>query len=284
MKLFITDLDGTLLDEIEYVGEKNLQSLQELQKHGYTIVIATGRPFSSIEGLHLQEFNPYAITLNGSQIYTPEKQLCHSSPLTNEQTSKIYSYCEERDVTYLVYTDRDVYLYRPKKFMDVLYHMAKLHSHSEAEFIKNLQFAFDQHADVPLFDNAIKQRITLGDETVYKVEICHYDQDVFKAMEAQLDDSLSVSSSWPTNREITSANVHKGSALIKLCEILNCNIQDCVAIGDGRNDLELLQTAGYSIAMGNAKDFLKEHCDYITSNCNDSGVADAVTYILKQHM
>ena len=49
-----------------------------------------------------------------------------------------------------------------------------------------------------------------------------------------------------------------------------------MAIGDSENDLDVLQTAGYSVAMGNAEDGIKAVCDFVTASCNNDGVGRAI--------
>lgn len=54
-----------------------------------------------------------------------------------------------------------------------------------------------------------------------------------------------------------------------------------VAIGDSNNDLAMLEECDIAIAMGNAKDELKEKCDYVTKDYEHFGVAYAIKNILK---
>ena len=75
---------------------------------------------------------------------------------------------------------------------------------------------------------------------------------------------------------ITRAGVSKGKALNALLNHLNIAPEQVLAIGDGTNDISLLSTAGFSVAMQNAPEQLKELADYITSDVDSSGVAQAL--------
>lgn len=58
--------------------------------------------------------------------------------------------------------------------------------------------------------------------------------------------------------------------------------EDSIAIGDSRNDLDMLRYAGLGIAMGNAADEVKEAADAVTAACADDGVAAAIhRYVLE---
>ncbi|MBO5654834.1 MAG: HAD hydrolase family protein [Clostridia bacterium] len=67
----------------------------------------------------------------------------------------------------------------------------------------------------------------------------------------------------------------------KLAEILGVSRAETVAIGDGYNDVPMLEGAGLSIAMGNAPDDIKAMCHKVTLDNNSDGVAYAIEeYIL----
>ena len=50
-----------------------------------------------------------------------------------------------------------------------------------------------------------------------------------------------------------------------------------MAIGDSMNDIELIQAAGFGIAMGNAMDEVQEAADYVAKHIDQNGFADAVS-------
>lgn len=54
------------------------------------------------------------------------------------------------------------------------------------------------------------------------------------------------------------------------------DIKDTIAFGDGRNDIEMLETAGLGIAMGNAVDEAKAVADYVTARIEDDGIQKAL--------
>jgi hydroxymethylpyrimidine pyrophosphatase-like HAD family hydrolase len=54
-----------------------------------------------------------------------------------------------------------------------------------------------------------------------------------------------------------------------MCAKLGIPLEQCVAIGDGSNDLEFLQMAGKGIAMKNGKDAVKKAADEVMEWTND---------------
>lgn len=43
-------------------------------------------------------------------------------------------------------------------------------------------------------------------------------------------------------------------------------------MGDGPNDLQMMEYAGIGIAMGNAREEVKERADMVTSSINNDGI------------
>lgn len=73
--------------------------------------------------------------------------------------------------------------------------------------------------------------------------------------------------------DIANEDSSKGNAIIKLCEFLNIDLNDAVAIGDDFNDVTMFNVVGHSVAMGNANDEVKKYADEITKSNEEDGVA-----------
>ena len=73
--------------------------------------------------------------------------------------------------------------------------------------------------------------------------------------------------------DIANIEVNKGNAIKKLCEILDINLKDTIAIGDDYNDISMFKVAGYNVVMGNAIEEVKKYADEITLTNNQDGVA-----------
>jgi len=79
---------------------------------------------------------------------------------------------------------------------------------------------------------------------------------------------------------VIARGVSKGRALRALVSYLKIPLDGVVAIGDGANDVSLLEEAGLAIAMGNAHDELKGVADHITLDVDHNGVAQAIRVFL----
>ena len=73
----------------------------------------------------------------------------------------------------------------------------------------------------------------------------------------------------------------KGEALLSLAAGLGINREEVMAMGDGNNDLGLMNAAGVSVAMGNSSPEVLAAADFQTSDNEHDGVAEAINrYVL----
>ena len=79
---------------------------------------------------------------------------------------------------------------------------------------------------------------------------------------------------------IRSPEVNKGNALRKVSSITGVQLAEIAAIGDGPNDLEMLQTAGISFAVANSVEEVKRACTHVTTAPYGRGTAEAIEKIL----
>ncbi len=76
--------------------------------------------------------------------------------------------------------------------------------------------------------------------------------------------------------DLAPVGVSKASALAKVAADLGVEVTDVLAIGDGRNDVEMLRWAGRGVAMGQAPDEVKAAADTVTASWQDDGAAQAI--------
>jgi HAD superfamily hydrolase (TIGR01484 family) len=80
---------------------------------------------------------------------------------------------------------------------------------------------------------------------------------------------------------ITHEKASKGAAIKEIMLMLGLKKEEVIGIGDGYNDIPLLNAAGLKIAMGNSVPELLEIADEVTATVDDDGVAKAIEkYIL----
>lgn len=76
---------------------------------------------------------------------------------------------------------------------------------------------------------------------------------------------------WTAWLDIAPEGVSKASALAEVCRDLGVDAADVLALGDGRNDIEMLTWAGRGVALGDAPDEVKAIANAVTDRFDDGG-------------
>jgi Cof subfamily protein (haloacid dehalogenase superfamily) len=95
-------------------------------------------------------------------------------------------------------------------------------------------------------------------------------------MVARFDGRLYISTSLPYFLEFASPDVTKAAGLDFVAEHLGFARERTIAFGDGENDIELVDWAGYGVAVANAHDRVKELADFVCPSVDDEGVAQVL--------
>jgi Cof subfamily protein (haloacid dehalogenase superfamily) len=105
--------------------------------------------------------------------------------------------------------------------------------------------------------------------------------DAFEArVKAHFGDRLFISKSLPYFLEFASPRVTKGTGLQFLAEHLGFGPEETIAFGDGENDIELLEWAGYGVAVANAHERVLAVADFVSPSVDEEGVAQVVEALL----
>jgi Cof subfamily protein (haloacid dehalogenase superfamily) len=114
--------------------------------------------------------------------------------------------------------------------------------------------------------------------------VCIGDPDELDALgerlRARFAGRMWVSKSLPYFLELAAEGVSKGSGLAFLAERLGFSAAETVAFGDGENDVELLEWAGYGVAVGNAHERVKAVADWVCPPVDQEGVASVIEALL----
>jgi len=97
---------------------------------------------------------------------------------------------------------------------------------------------------------------------------------------ATFGDSLYVSKSLPYFLEFAAAGVTKGAGLEFLAERMGFTPAETVSFGDGENDIELVEWAGYGVAVENAHERVKAVADWVCGSAKDEAVAQVLEALL----
>ena len=104
------------------------------------------------------------------------------------------------------------------------------------------------------------------------------DPDALEELEAELEPRfagrLFISKSLPYFLEFAHPDVSKGSGLAFVADRLGFRAEETVACGDGENDRELLDWAGFGVAVANAHEDVLARADLVVPSVQEEGAAD----------
>lgn len=234
-KLVASDLDGTLLTPNHQVSDLTKQTLQQLHRQGITFAFATGRHHIDVAGIREQVGIPaYMITSNGARVHDANDNLLYSNNVPEHLVQSIINLVQDDP-------EMKVHIYQGDQWL----------LNQEDEAIR--QFHNESGFNYQLFDSAQAPSTDIA-----KIFFTHpgHDHDHLVEYEKKLNDTFGdqiyVVFSTPWCLEVMAAGVSKGEALNAVARHLTYKLEDCIAFGDGMNDVEMLSMAGKGLVMGSA--------------------------------
>ena len=264
---FITDIDGTLLDDENNLPTANREALLHCRTMGVPVVLATGRRWTTLERLldrlSLNELADYAILNNGMVI----KELKTRTVLHREHFP-LESALEAVEALSPLNLDPIALIYNPQGGPDVFHRRLSL---MNGDFIaKNKEHSSPLEDYKSLEDKSLVELILLGPESALAEA-----QEVLRDL--PLETALIRNTFYSGFMlEISPRGISKLSGARHLLDPVGSSLEGAVAIGDSANDLPLLRAVGKSIAVRTAPKHVRDSVHEVVSSGGDGGVAEAI--------
>ena len=107
---------------------------------------------------------------------------------------------------------------------------------------------------------------------------------LYKNMPQELVENYYAVRTAPFLIEVMNKSTNKGYAISVMAKDLGVGQEEIMSIGNERNDIPMLEQAGFAVAMANAVPELKIHADFITKNNLQSGVGYAIERLLSNNL
>ena len=249
-----SDMDGTLLGTDHKLSGYTKETLQLLTQKGINFIFATGRHHIDIAQVRDSlGIKAAMITSNGARVHDANNQLIFSHDLSSDIAYDLYHIVYDRsDIETHVYKNDNWFTNRDCYDADEFF--------QESVFNYKLFNADDLSADgvCKIFFTSEKHELLTPIED---------------AINARWGDRVNVSFSTLTCLEVMAGGVSKGHALEAVSSLLGHGLKDCIAFGDGMNDVEMLNMAAKGCIMLNAHQRLKDtlpNLEVIGSNKDDA--------------
>ena len=251
-KLIAFDFDKTLYDhQTLSIPESAERALRALREREHIIVLATGRDMSThYSRPYLDLVNAAArVEQNGAKVVVGDKVLFEHY-IDRGLLKRMMDYAERTGIGFGVTIENEDYYLNPERIR-------------EAEMKRWGQCGRQFKDARALLARDIRTVNFIGTE------------EEAKAMEQAFPELQLRMFSVNYGADIIEKGISKAEGLKKLCAYYGLEMSDVYAFGDSYNDSEMLEEAGVGIAMGNAKEALKEIADYITSPIDQDGIWNA---------
>lgn len=268
IKLLVLDIDGTITGHSNNLSVTVKEVISKVQEKGIKVAIATGRMYCSALRFH-QEIGSTLplIAYQGAWIQDPSNHKIHRHlPVSREITQQLLEYFEQPDLRSLL----SVHFY----INDQLY-------------VREITQETDNYQQrcgvtaIPVGD--LRQ---LLDHEPTKILALSEDANLTQQLLADLrlrykPTDLYMTTSVPTFLEAANTHVNKGNAVRYLAEeMLGLESHHVMTIGDNFNDLEMLDYAGISVAMGDAPAQVQAMANWVAPSVELDGAAVAIEKFL----
>ena len=244
-KYIFVDFDGTIIDHgTNSILSSTKKAIQQLQDNGHEVILTTGRGPSLFYGIDKElNINSY-IASNGRYVV--------------HDTKVIYKKCIDKEVL--------------KELVDLAYKSKiDIAFASSTDYVLNSKFSTlsNNFSDVfHLEYPEVKHNYHLDNE-IFQLNL-FYNRSDYEKFE-KLFPTLHFNFANSYGLDINEKGGLKELGIKAFIEKLNIDLEDTIAIGDGHNDISMIQYANIGISMGNGVKELKEAADLITDDVDKDG-------------
>lgn len=253
IKAVFFDIDGTLVSfQTHQVPESARQAINHLRQQGIWVFIATGRHLNVINNVGDLQFDGY-VTLNGSCCYAGRDKVIYERAIPAETVGSLVRFMEETETFPCIFVrEKDMFINYTNELTSEVFDL--------------LNFPEPTVADI---------REALSKPVLQLIGFFQAEQEA-RVMKALPGCEATRWSSLFT--DIVPIGGSKRIGIEKMLEYFGIRREECMALGDGGNDIPMLQYAGIGVAMGNAREEVQKEADFVTRSVDEDGVAYALKH------
>lgn len=262
--LYISDLDGTLLNSKAELEAEAAYRLNKLIAQGMCFSVATARTYATVDRMLTALNRKYPeVHMNGVMLYDPVERKCMEAVNISKEAVKLcFQVMREFDVTGFIYTIEDGELI---PCYEELATPQMQEFHDERVLKYNKYFRKVDSLEVLCQAQVIYMSLLNTEEKLQPV----YER-LSKCSDLHISYYKDIYAEELWYLEISDANASKENGVKRLIEILSP--KRVVGFGDNLNDIPLFEACDVAVAVENARQTVKERADYVTLSNEELGV------------
>lgn len=264
-RLFASDMDDTLFGNDLVISPANLDAAHRLMKSGVRLSFVTGRMFDAALP-HMQKIGadgPVVCCQGAVVMDAATRKVIHYQPLALALAREILLFAEENHLYSQYYSIDDFYF---------------VQECDESRLYERLA----QHAGIAV-GRPLSQAIDFAPAKILFMSQPDNIRRLYTQALVRFAGRAEICISKPNYLEFSHPLANKGEGLRRVAAYFGIPMDEVAAIGDGINDIPLIEAAGLGIAVGSGAPELTAHADVVVGSCRDSGFAQAIDqYILSE--
>lgn len=249
----LSDFDGTIHHQDRVVSPPVTRAIQSLKQRGVPFGLITGRQFAYLQPyLHANHINGVHVVCGGAELVDAQGKTLFEQPIAGEVAQFVAALVDKAGGCFFL----------------------KQHGASYAN-AAGLRYYGTRNLGVPQY--------LLSDISNWQAlafYISRIDDETLAQLQAIPELTVIKQRFRPPETgfflDVTAAGVSKMSGAAQWCAYHGLDPAEVIGIGDGENDLELFQSVGLKLAMGNAVPELKSAADAVIPSLEADGVAWAI--------
>lgn len=262
VKLAVFDIDRTLVSPDEgIIAPETVAALKQLQSRGIKTAIASGRLYSFLQAELLELGFDYYIMSNGGYVADRDGNVLSQEALDDAAVKtlveKMIRLDLPIDVRYCMGKQTGNPNQSVMEWMQPIWSRKKFKGETPRAFLEEYE---PREGERPVsFGGYIPEEL----RPEFEAEFPQF--EFLPVFESPMCD-------------INPVGISKATGLSRICKLMDIPLEETIAFGDDRNDLEMIEAAGIGVAVRNGIRAVQDAADYITDTCENLGVVKALKH------